>query len=42
VKEAKEGAGKGEKKVALDNLKPVLDNWARLAADFAGKNLRPR
>ena len=42
VKEAKEGAGKGEKKVTIDNLKPVLDNWAKLAADFVGANLRPR
>lgn len=34
--------GKGEKKVVLDNLKPVLDDWAKLAADFAGANLRPQ
>lgn len=40
--EVKEGKEKGEKKVALDNLKPVLDNWAKLAADFAGKNLRAK
>lgn len=40
--EAKEGEAKGEKMVALDNVKPVLDNWAKLAADFAGTNLRPR
>jgi hypothetical protein len=42
VKEMKEGTEKGEKKVALDNVKPVLDNWAKLAADFAATNLRPR
>lgn len=41
-REVKEGAVKGEKKVAVDDVKPVLDNWARLAADFAGKNLRPQ
>ncbi|WP_372521871.1 DUF3313 domain-containing protein [Sulfuricaulis sp.] len=42
VKKVKEGEDKGEKMVALDNVKPILDNWAQLAADFAGKNLRPR
>jgi hypothetical protein len=40
VKEVKEGKEKGEKMVALDNVKPILDNWAELAADFAGENLR--
>lgn len=40
--EAKEGEEKGEKMVVLDNVKPILDNWAKLAADFAGTNLRPR
>ncbi len=39
VKEVKKGAEKGEKMVALDNVKPILDNWAQLVADFAGKNL---
>jgi len=41
VKEEKEGADKGEKKVVLDNLKPVLDKWSKLAADFAGSYLNP-
>jgi hypothetical protein len=42
VEKVKEGEKKGEKKVTLDNVKPVLDNWAMLAADFAAKNLRPK
>ena len=28
--------------VVLDNLKPVLDNWPKLAADSAGANLRAK
>jgi hypothetical protein len=41
VKKMEEGAEKGEKKLVLDNVKPVLDNWSKLAADFAGTNLHP-
>jgi hypothetical protein len=41
VKKMEEGAEKGEKKMVLDNVKPVLDNWSKLAADFAGTNLPP-
>ena len=42
VKEEKEGAEKGKKMVMLDNVKPILDNWADLAAEFVGKNLKAK
>jgi hypothetical protein len=41
IEEVKEGAEKGKEMVTLSNVEPVLDNWATLVADFAGKNLRP-
>jgi hypothetical protein len=42
----KKGTGEAVKggesgKLALEHVKPVLDHWAQLAADFAASNLRP-
>jgi hypothetical protein len=34
-------AGEGSK-LTLEHVKPVLDKWAQVAADFAASNLRPR
>ena len=39
VEKVKEGAEKGEKMVTLDNVKPILDHWAELAADVVGSTL---
>ena len=42
VEKEKEGEYKGKKMVALDNLKPVLDQWATQAANFVGQALGKR
>jgi hypothetical protein len=38
--EAVTGGKSGQ--MTLEEVKPLLDKWARLAADFVGSSLRPR
>lgn len=40
IEKEKEGAEQGKKMVTLDNVKPILDDWADTAADFVGKSLK--
>ena len=40
MEKEKEGTEKGEKMVALDNVKPVLNDWADIAAEFVGRSLK--
>lgn len=42
VKAVEAGPEKGKKMVVLDNVKPILDNWAKMVADFAGSNFHPQ
>ena len=39
IEKAKEGVDKGKKVVALDNVKSIFDNWAKLIANFMAENL---
>jgi hypothetical protein len=41
VKKVKEGEDKGKKMVVLDELKPVLNSWSNLIANYVAANLHP-